>query len=109
MPDGNLFQGDMRMRSGDRKSRQTPPPARKKGEKPAPAPAADKIFCTECGATLENFCFSSAAEDLDAVRKTLAQCRQQGKFSGDFCSKLFIAHPEALSDPQEGSDDDPGA
>jgi hypothetical protein len=97
------------MKSGDWKSKQKRPSARKKGEKPGSDPAGRDIFCTECGATLENFCFSSAAEDLDAVRKTLAQCRQQGRFSGDFCSKLFIAHPEALSDPDAGSDDDPGA
>ena len=56
------------------------------------------IFCTTCGSTIENFCFSSGADDLKAVRKTLAQCKSQGRFSGDFCSKLFIAHPEALDE-----------
>jgi hypothetical protein len=97
------------MKTGDRKSKRKSPSARDKEEKQATDSAGGKIYCTECGATLENFCFSSAADDLAAVRKTLAQCRKQGKFSGDFCSKLFIAHPEALSDPDEGSDDDPGA
>jgi len=72
------------------------------------APAGRGIYCTECGATLENFCFSSTADDLEAVRKTLAQCRKQGRFSGDFCSKLFIAHPEALARSDEESDDDAG-
>ena len=60
-----------------------------------------KVFCTECGTTLENFCFSGAADDLEAIRRTLAQCKKQGKFSGDFCSKLFIAHPKALDDPTD--------
>ncbi|HUI10072.1 MAG TPA: hypothetical protein VL221_07070 [Bacteroidota bacterium] len=62
------------------------------------------VYCTECGATLENFCFSAGANDLDAVRKTLAQCRKQGKFSGEFCSKLFIAHPDAALEGEDGQD-----
>ncbi len=49
------------------------------------------IFCTECGAELENFCFSGKAKDPEAVRKSLAQCKKTGKFKGDFCSKLFIS------------------
>jgi hypothetical protein len=96
------------MNTGDRKSKRKPPSPGKKQAKRERSPAGGDIYCTECGATLENFCFSSAAEDLEAVRKTLAQCRKQGKFSGDFCSKLFIAHPEAVARPHEESDDDPG-
>lgn len=49
------------------------------------------IFCTECGAELENFCFSDRANDPEAVRKSLAQCKKSGKFKGEFCSKLFIS------------------
>ncbi len=49
------------------------------------------IFCTECGAELENFCFSDRAKDPEAVRKSLAQCKKSGKFKGEFCSKLFIS------------------
>jgi hypothetical protein len=96
------------MKSGNRKSTRKRPSLPEKEEKQGTVSDGGKIFCTECGATLENFCFSSAADDLTAIRKTLAQCRKQGKFSGNFCSKLFIAHPEALPDPEEGSDDDPG-
>jgi len=63
------------------------------------------VFCTRCGETLENFCFSALADDLEAVRKTLAQCKEQGRFSGDFCSKLFIAHPEVFEEPPPEADD----
>lgn len=95
------------MKTGKPKSARKRPPAAKSRAQRAERPAAEEIYCTECGATLENFCFSENAEDLAAIRKTLAQCRKQGRFSGDFCSKLFIAHPEAAGGPEGEDDDDP--
>ncbi len=53
--------------------------------------AKPTLFCTRCAATIENFCFSEGVKNVEAVKKTLAQCREQGRFSGDFCAKLFIA------------------
>jgi hypothetical protein len=64
------------------------------------------VFCVECGARLENFCFSKTVNDIDAIRKTLAQCKKQGKFAGEFCSKLFIASENERSPLQ---DDEPSA
>jgi hypothetical protein len=61
-----------------------------------PFPQQKKIFCTECGAELENFCFSSSADDIEAIRKTLAQCKKKGKFAGEFCSKLFVVDPRSI-------------
>jgi hypothetical protein len=55
-----------------------------------------QIFCTECGAFLENFCFSSGADDLAAIKKSLAQCRKEGKLADKFCAKLFIGDSEEL-------------
>jgi hypothetical protein len=55
-----------------------------------------EIFCTECGAMLENFCFSSSADDTDAIRKNLAQCRMDGKSAGEFCAQLFISNGDLL-------------
>lgn len=49
------------------------------------------IFCTECGAELQNFCFNGNVNDINAIKKNLAQCKKNGKIKGDFCSKLFIA------------------
>lgn len=91
-------------RKPERKRPSTPPPSPGSGT----GPAGPEVFCTECGATLENFCFSSGADDIAAVRRTLAQCRKQGRFTGDFCSRLFIAHPEAAQETTGGTDDDPG-
>jgi len=64
----------------------------KKSDPPAPDQfRKPTIFCTECGAELENFCFSDRAEDLDAIRRNLARCKKRGKFTGEFCSKLYVA------------------
>jgi len=55
---------------------------------------ADKsniIFCTECGRELDFFSFSENSIDKDVLRQNFANCRQNGKFKGEFCSKLFIA------------------
>jgi hypothetical protein len=67
-----------------------------------------QIFCTECGAYLENFCLSSDVEDVDAIKKSLAQCKKKGKFVGEFCSKLFIGDSETLGSLwDEGENDKP--
>jgi hypothetical protein len=107
--DSGIIHTSERMKSGNRKStrkRSSPPPASLKSD---PGSAGPEIFCTECGATLENFCFSDGANDIAAIRKTLAQCRKQGRFTGDFCSKLFIAHPEAAHETPDGTDGDSDA
>ncbi len=54
------------------------------------------IFCTECGAELENYCFNKSSGDIEAIKMNLAQCKKTGKFTGEFCSKLFIADDKDL-------------
>jgi len=44
----------------------------------------------------EDFCLSAQAGDVEAVRKTLAQCKNTDRFVGEFCAKLFIAEPVDL-------------
>ena len=65
-----------------------------------------KIFCTECGTYLENFCFSSDADDVEAIKKSLAQCKKSGKIAGEFCAKLFIGEPEDLGPMWEKGDEE---
>jgi len=55
-----------------------------------------EIFCTECNASLENFCFSDGVDNPEAIKKNLAQCKKKGKFVGDFCAKLFISNSDML-------------
>ncbi len=54
------------------------------------------IFCTECGAELQNFCIDDRADDPEAIKRTLQQCKKIGRFNGEFCSKLFIAGNDNL-------------
>ena len=54
------------------------------------------IFCTQCGAELENYCFNKSSNDIEAIKMNLAQCKKTGRFAGEFCSKLFIADDKNL-------------
>jgi hypothetical protein len=49
------------------------------------------IFCTECGRELDFFAFSENTKDKETLKQKFANCRENGKFKGEFCSKLFIA------------------
>lgn len=61
-------------------------------------------FCTECGATLDEFCFSPNADDIKAIRENFARCKHSGKFQGEMCAKLFIANSRL---PETSPDDLP--
>lgn len=52
----------------------------------------DKIvFCTECGASLDDYALSDEALDPKNAEANFKNCRKTGKFKGEVCSKLFIA------------------
>jgi hypothetical protein len=48
-------------------------------------------FCTRCGNELEEFCFSPAAENLEALRAAALRCQLEGRKNGKVCAKIFIA------------------
>ncbi|RPI17158.1 MAG: hypothetical protein EHM58_10230 [Ignavibacteriae bacterium] len=51
----------------------------------------DFLFCTECGRDLRNFALERKSFNVEFIKKNFASCRENGKFKGEFCSKLFIA------------------
>lgn len=59
----------------------------------------DVVFCTECGADLDQFFLSENINDEKALKENFERCKNIGKFKGELCSKLFIAldlDPEQL-------------
>jgi hypothetical protein len=61
-------------------------------------PKNNGTFCTECGDELEDFAFSKNSKNQEQVRKKHYKCVKSGKFSGEFCSKLFISDDSLLGD-----------
>lgn len=61
-------------------------------------PKNNGTFCTECGDELEDFAFSKNSKNKKEVRKKHYNCVKTGKFSGEFCSKLFISDDSLLGD-----------
>jgi hypothetical protein len=58
-------------------------------------------FCTECGDSLENFCFSAISKDINSVKDQLEECKKREKFNGEFCSKYFIAKEFEMIEPDD--------
>jgi hypothetical protein len=54
------------------------------------------LFCTECNEELDEFCFSKKSKNKKAVKKRHLKCVKTGKFSGEFCSKIFISDDSLL-------------
>jgi hypothetical protein len=49
------------------------------------------LFCTECGDELDEFSFSEKNKHFKDIMKNHKNCVKTGKFSGEFCSKVFIS------------------
>ena len=63
----------------------------KKMKEPKPAPKNNGFFCTECDNDLNEFALSPKSRNRKKVRKNHENCVKTGKFSGEFCSKIFIS------------------
>jgi len=70
----------------------------KKSKTEKKVPKNNGTFCTECGDELEDFAFNKNSLNKDLVRKKHYNCVKTGKFSGEFCSKLFISDDSLLGD-----------
>lgn len=54
-----------------------------------------RFLCTACGDTLDDFCFSEGADDIKGILQRLAVCKEEGRFAGHFCARLFIASSDS--------------
>jgi len=61
-------------------------------------PKNNGTFCTECGDELEDFAFDKSSKDKNEIRKKHSNCVKTGKFSGEFCSKLFISDDSIIGE-----------
>jgi hypothetical protein len=50
-----------------------------------------RVFCTECGETLDEFWLDKSSTDVKGIIQRMAQCKAEGRFHGHFCSRLWIA------------------
>ncbi|MGE5315113.1 MAG: hypothetical protein ACM3Q4_10495 [Acidobacteriota bacterium] len=68
------------------------------------------VFCTQCGNKLDNFCFDGSASDLEAVKKHMEECKREGRFKGEMCSRVFIADDSTIDafPPLPNEDEDDG-
>jgi hypothetical protein len=61
-----------------------------------------RVFCTECGASLEEFWRQDGVGDVKAIIQRMARCKAEGRFHGHFCARLWIAGDESFQRPQKG-------
>jgi len=64
-----------------------------------------KVFCTECGAELDDFSFTEKAQNIELTKENYERCKRIGKFKGEQCSKMFIAQSN-MEDFSEASEID---
>ncbi len=60
-----------------------------------------RIFCTECGETLEDFWREDGAGDIKAIIQRMAHCKAEGRFHGHFCARLWIAGDDSFQRPRK--------
>ncbi len=59
-----------------------------------------RIFCTECGESLEEFWRDDGAGDIKAIIQRMAHCKAEGRFHGHFCARLWIAGDDSFQRPR---------
>ncbi len=62
--------------------------------------AGPRIFCTECGESLEDFWLKDGAGDIKAIIQRMARCKAEGRFHGHFCARLWIAGDDSFQRPR---------
>lgn len=61
-------------------------------------PENNGVFCTECGSELDDFALSRKSKNKKSIIDNHHNCVRTGKFSGEFCSKIFISDDNLFGD-----------
>lgn len=64
------------------------------------------VFCSECGAQLDDFWMTPESKDPALAKARSEWCKKQGRFNGEVCSKHFIATADSSLPPLEENDED---
>lgn len=59
-----------------------------------------RIFCTECGESLQEFWQEDGAGNIKALIQRMARCKAEGRFHGHFCARLWIAGDDSFQRPR---------
>ncbi len=65
------------------------------------AAKAPRIFCTECGESLQDFWLEDGVSDVKAIIKRMARCKAEGRFHGHFCARLWVAGDDSFQRPRK--------
>jgi hypothetical protein len=60
-----------------------------------------RVFCTQCGESLQNFWLEDSANDVKALVQRMARCKAEGRFHGKFCARLWIAGNDSFQRPRK--------
>jgi hypothetical protein len=55
-----------------------------------------RVFCTECGESLEDFWRDPTADDPKSIVQRMARCKAEGRFRGHFCARLWISGDDSF-------------
>ncbi|MCX6137279.1 MAG: hypothetical protein NTV54_07280 [Ignavibacteriales bacterium] len=64
------------------------------------------VFCSECGAQLDEFWQTPESKDPALTKARSEWCKKQGRFTGEMCSKHFISNPDAVLPPLDDAEDE---
>ncbi|MDX9757854.1 MAG: hypothetical protein RBU27_01730 [Bacteroidota bacterium] len=66
--------------------------------------ASDVAFCLNCN-DMDDLATSEEARDLEQLRRRFNNCKEQGRFDGDVCARLYVAE-DRIDEPSLFADED---
>ncbi|MBE0644208.1 MAG: hypothetical protein IH600_09020 [Bacteroidetes bacterium] len=71
---------------------------------PVQAPGREIEFCLNCN-DMEDLAISDEAKNLEQLHRRFDNCRENGKFQGDVCARIFVAE-DRIDEPAFFADED---